>query len=132
MNRWIPTLLFFLFICWAIFLADTGSESAFTGIVKSLPHGDKLGHLILYGVLTSLMVTALKFKSISIVNCSVQLGSVLVLSFAFIEELSQLFLANRTFDIYDLYSDVIGVLLFTFVTLKCHVIFAPREKLTID
>lgn len=128
MKRWIPVLLFFLFICWSITLANSGSGSIFVSIIKHLPYGDKLGHVLLYGVLTALMITALKFRTLSLFNRSVQLGSVLVLSFAFIEEITQLFQANRTFDMYDLYSDIIGVFLFAFVTIKYHLIFKDQEK----
>jgi VanZ family protein len=123
MKRWIPTLLFFLFICWSITLANSGSKSIFIDIIKQVPYGDKLGHVLLYGVLTAFMITALKLKILLLFNWPVQLGSVLVLTFAFIEEATQLFLINRTFDIYDLYSDVVGVFLFTFVTVKYHFIF---------
>lgn len=118
MKRWLPALLFFLFICTVIIMADNNSDSILFDIVRSLPYGDKLGHILLYGALTTLMVIALKFKTISIRKMNVQLGSILVLSFAFIEEITQLFLVNRTFDLNDIVSDVIGVVVFTVITTR--------------
>ena len=118
MKRWLPALLFFLFICSVIIMADNNSDSIFFDIVRSLPYGDKLGHILLYGALTTLMVIALKFKTISIHKKNVQLGSILVLGFAFIEEITQLFLVNRTFDLNDIVSDVIGVVVFTVITTR--------------
>ena len=118
MKRWLPALLFFLFICSVIIMADNNSDSIFFDFVRALPYGDKLGHILLYGALTTLMVIALKFKTISIHKKKVQLGSILVLSFAFIEEITQLFLVNRTFDLNDIVSDVIGVVVFTVITTR--------------
>ena len=118
MKRWLPTLLFFLFICSVIIMADSNSDSFIFDFVRALPYGDKLGHILLYGALTALMVVALKFKTISILKMKVQLGSILVLSFAFIEEITQLFQVNRTFDLNDIVSDVIGVVVFTVITTR--------------
>ena len=118
MKQWLPALLFFLFICSVIIMADNNSDSIFFDFVRALPYGDKLGHILLYGALTTLMVIALKFKTISIRKMNVQLGSILVLSFAFIEEITQLFLVNRTFDLNDIVSDVIGVVVFTVITTR--------------
>lgn len=118
MKRWLPALLFFLFICSVIIMADNNSDSILFDFVRALPYGDKLGHILLYGALTTLMVIALKFKTISIHKKKVQLGSILVLGFAFIEEITQLFLVNRTFDLNDIVSDVIGVVVFTVITTR--------------
>ena len=118
MKRRLPALLFFLFICSVIIMADNNSDSIFFDFVRALPYGDKLGHILLYGALTTLMVIALKFKTISIHKKNVQLGSILVLSFTFIEEITQLFLVNRTFDLNDIVSDVIGVVVFTVITTR--------------
>ena len=41
-------------------------------------------------------------------------GSIIVLTFATLEEFSQYYIPSRTFDIWDLLADFIGVVLFSF------------------
>jgi len=47
--NFLAPLTFLAFICWIIFMADSGQKSVFFELVKSIPYGDKLGHVILYG-----------------------------------------------------------------------------------
>ena len=42
---------FFLFICWIIIQADRGQPMTLTTNIRLIPHGDKLGHFVLYGIL---------------------------------------------------------------------------------
>jgi len=42
-----------------------------------------------------------------------QLGAIIVLSFAIIEEFSQIYITSRTFDLYDILADIVGVILFS-------------------
>ena len=109
---------FFMFICWAIIQANRGAESIFSDIVHLLPYGDKLGHALLFGMLALLMNLALNGRSILVRRWPLQLGSVLVLSFALIEELTQLYFPSRTFDLGDLLADVVGVMAFTLLSLR--------------
>lgn len=104
---------FFVFILYIIYLADTNKSSIFFDFVKSIPYGDKLGHIGLFGLLTFLVSWALKFKAVTFKKVKIYYGAILVFSFAFLEELSQAFYPNRTLDIYDLFADIIGIVLFS-------------------
>ncbi len=108
------TILFFLFIVWIIFSADTGQANIFFDIVNTVPHGDKLGHFFLFGLLTLLLNLVLNFKSFRNWKMT-PLGSILVFVFVTIEELSQAFFPNRTMDINDFIANVLGILVFTFM-----------------
>ncbi|MFT6267653.1 MAG: VanZ family protein [Alphaproteobacteria bacterium] len=110
------TLGFAGFILWIVYLANTGGQSIFFDFIRSFPHGDKLGHLALFGFLTLLANFACGLKTISFRFFRMYLGAVLVLAFALIEELSQFFVVSRTLDAIDLLADVAGILVFSVLT----------------
>lgn len=83
--------------------------------VKAVPYGDKVGHFTLYGGLAYLANSAFGFRFLW--SRSIQIGSVLVLSFAIGEEITQIWLKNRTFDYFDLLFDLIGIVVFTVLSL---------------
>ncbi|WP_019027439.1 VanZ family protein [Colwellia piezophila] len=127
MNQALKTLIpvgavaFFCFILWVIYLANTGQNSVFFQFVASIPYGDKLGHFCLFGLLTLATNLAFKFKSLTIFSIKLYsmklfLGTILVSIFVIIEEFSQYFIANRSFDLMDLSADFVGIVFFTFVT----------------
>ena len=107
---------FFCFILWVIYLANTGQNSVFFQLVAGIPYGDKLGHFCLFGLLTLASNLAFRFKSFSLYSMEVFLGTILVFSFVVIEEFSQYFIPNRSFDLIDLSADFIGIAFFTVVT----------------
>jgi VanZ family protein len=116
--RIMPVLLFFGFILWIIVMADSGTENILFDLIKSVPQGDKLAHLGLYGLLTVLLNVALNFRALTIKTYPLQWGAVLVLTFALLEEMSQYFFPNRTLDMIDVIADVIGIVLFSYASLR--------------
>lgn len=107
--KYVPLGLFFVFICWMIFLADMNQENTLMAAVRKLPSGDKMAHFFLFGLLGLLLNFSLNFKMVLIARQYHLLGSVIVLFFAICEELSQLGFAHRTFDWVDLVFDFLGV-----------------------
>lgn len=110
-------LVFFTFILWIIFLANTASNNILFDVIRSIPNGDKFGHFFLFGMLTFVINLGLKSKTISIGKYNLLLGTVLVCIFVVLEELSQGFIASRTLDYQDLLADAIGICIFTFIYL---------------
>lgn len=108
----------FLCILLAIILADIGSKNFVFKFIKSIPNGDKFFHLLLYGILALSLNFALNFRTIYLFRFNIQLGAIIVLIFAFLEEISQYFIPSRSFDLYDLLADVIGVILFSMIRFK--------------
>ncbi len=106
---WLAFLALASFIGWIIYQADTGEKIYLFLMVESLPLGDKLGHFWLYGALAFLLNLSLKLREYSIHHRKVYCGSLLILLFAAVEELSQYFFATRTLDAGDLVADVIGI-----------------------
>ncbi|MCF7676002.1 MAG: VanZ family protein [Akkermansiaceae bacterium] len=113
MKRHIPTLVFFGFLCWIIYLADAARSSVFFQWAGHLPGGDKLGHFCLFGLLALLLNRSLGYRSLRLGRLRLPLGAVLVMLFAIGEELTQLWFPNRTFDLADLAADLCGVVTFS-------------------
>jgi VanZ family protein len=95
-------------------MADTGQHSIFFTLVKEIPNGDKLGHFILFGLLSLGAIFSTQFKKTPFIHF-VPIGSFIVFSFTLLEEGSQYFLSHRTFDLTDLYADILGIMTFTLV-----------------
>ena len=118
MKKFIPvfSIVFFGFILWVIYLANTGRDSIFFELVRSIPYGDKLGHFCLFGILTLGVNFALKLKTLIFRSYKLYFGSILVLCFAATEELSQYFIPNRTLDSIDFIADISGIAFFSLLT----------------
>lgn len=108
-SRYTPALILFLIICSIIYMADNGVNNIVFRWLLFVPFGDKLGHVFLYGFLCALLQIALQFKTRVLFYFKIQLAAIWVLSFAVVEELSQLLVVNRTFDGWDIAADVLGV-----------------------
>ncbi|MDP2559777.1 VanZ family protein [Psychrobium sp. 1_MG-2023] len=108
--------VFFCCILWAIHIANTGESNILFKLVLSIPHGDKLGHFTLFGVLCLLLNIALNYKVVNVMRVRCYLGSVLVSVFVVAEELSQGLIPTRTLDSKDLLADGLGIAFFSYVT----------------
>ena len=134
MNHILKTLIplgavaFFCFILWVIYLANTGQNSVFFQFVASIPYGDKLGHFCLFGLLTLATNLAFRFKAFQFYSIKLFLGTILVSSFVIIEEFSQYFIPNRSFDLIDLSADFVGIVFFTIVTSYLNKITLRSKK----
>ncbi|MEA1879381.1 MAG: VanZ family protein [Campylobacterota bacterium] len=127
--RWVSPLIFFIFISYIIFLANTADHNFAFKLIGHVPYGDKIAHAILYGMMALLLNYGLGFrkvrltahllksfpKTIDALANAPYTGSIIVLAFATIEELSQYYIPSRTFDMGDLLADFVGVVLFSFI-----------------
>ncbi len=110
--KWL-TILFTLFIVLIIILADTGNLGILA-ILYRIPFADKLGHFILYGILILLINLTLLRSIPSGRRSGIVLLSGLTLALLIgIEELSQQYFSNRTFDLVDLSASYLGVFFFS-------------------
>ena len=115
--KWIA-ILFTTFIILIIVLADTGNLGILYHINR-IPYADKVGHFILYGILTLLIDLAL-FRAQPArgrVQIAVISGLVLALLIG-LEEFSQQYFADRTFSLLDLSASYLGVIVFSWVAAK--------------
>lgn len=109
----IGSALFFAFLLWVIYLANTGADFILFDLIRTIPYGDKIGHFCLFGLLTLGVNTALKFNTLNFIILRIYVGTLLVTIFVVGEELSQYFIPTRTLDAGDLLADAAGILVFT-------------------
>jgi polysaccharide biosynthesis protein VpsQ len=99
-----------------IVLADSGSLTAVIQLIKVVPYYDKYCHFILFGMFSLAANFISGFRVLKVKKLGIYWGSLLVILFALVEEISQAYLPNRTFDLMDLLADGLGVLLFSYVS----------------
>ncbi len=138
-TRWLLPLSFFIFISYIIFLADTADYNFAFRLVGHIPYGDKMCHALLYGIMAFLLNYGLGFRRVLLpqhlqslhkikafssfrfkgaVATAPYMGSIVVLTFAILEECSQYYIPSRTFDLWDLGADFVGVVLFSVWRIK--------------
>lgn len=111
-------ILFALFILLVIVLADMDGLG-FLRFINRIPFGDKIGHFVLYGILTLLVDLAL-FRSLPLLNrrlLTLRVALILALLIG-LEEFSQQYFPNRSFDLVDLAFSYLGVIFFSWVATK--------------
>ena len=100
---------FSLFLLWLIWLADTGHGQFLFHLASRLPAGDKVGHLILFGIPSFLLNLILQARTTRLFGRSVLNGTAVLLALTTLEECSQLFFKSRTFDLWDLAAGALGI-----------------------
>ncbi len=114
--RWLPAVAVFGLLAWVILEADLGKPNFFIQLGASMPYGDKIGHLILFGTLALLLIFATRARQLALGPVRLYLGVVLTLGFALLEEVSQLLFPSRSFELLDILADLLGVTLATILT----------------
>ena len=115
------TVAFVIFIFLVIVLADTGLLPRYVRVIYDFPNGDKVGHFVLFGILNFLLtLTFLRsppHRTSKLVAFSTGLTLALLIA---LEEFSQKYFANRTFDLIDLLASYLGLLLGGWVAVKLN------------
>ena len=101
------------FIASLIYAANTGLEHPGNALVGVLPYGDKLSHMVLWGVLTFLVNLALRWRTLRLFGTPVLVGTAVIAFTVVVEELSQGFISQRTLDGADLLADFFGIAIAT-------------------
>jgi polysaccharide biosynthesis protein VpsQ len=106
--KYISTLLF-IFCIAVIFLADSGDLPRSVRAIYDFPNGDKLGHFILFGLLTFFITRAFlsSFPSKPRSWVTLSIGLILALLIG-LEEFSQKLFSTRSFDLIDLLASYAG------------------------
>lgn len=100
---------FFAFLVLIIYQADTAHYNFAFKMVGKIPFGDKIGHIVLYGIMAFLLNYGFRGKK----WFKIQIGSLIVLVFSVLEEISQAYFPSRSFDWADIMASIVGIVLFT-------------------
>src|SRR5687768_16376058 len=84
-------ILFISFLIGLVLLADSGRGQRLFGLVHEVPGGDKLGHFVLFGILSFLVNLLWRGARVSFLGVSFFKSSVLLMTIVALEEFSQLF-----------------------------------------
>lgn len=102
-------------ILWALFLLlitlTPGNAMPTTGNFN-VPHSDKVVHFVGFGILAFLMSRGFKkqYSKIWLRNHYILCSLVLAISFGIIIEIFQLYIPDRSFDLFDIVANTTGVL----------------------
>lgn len=108
---WIYSFITLLGYLILVMLANLGALPDGISQVYAYPGGDKIGHLIIAALLALSLNLALACRRLSILNLSFLSGSAVISILMTVEETSQLWFSNRTFSLFDLGSDYLGIFL---------------------
>jgi polysaccharide biosynthesis protein VpsQ len=112
--------IFGIFFLYIIISANKGTLPDFISNLYNFPYGDKLGHIILMGLLSFFLNQILYPKSFIFLEKSIFTGSLLVLAIITAEEFSQIFISNRSFDLLDLFCSYAGIFIGDFTVKYYH------------
>jgi polysaccharide biosynthesis protein VpsQ len=121
-SKYLPPIVFLTFIIWMIVQADSDQKNIIIELGRAIPWGDKIGHFSLFGIMALLLNIAIEFKQIKVSVRRFHLGSVIVFSFAVLEEFTQLLFSTRTFDLVDMLFDLLGIGLLSSVAFRRFVV----------
>lgn len=102
-------LTYFAVIALIVYLADQPDSLSVLRWIHSVPGADKICHFLLIGGLAFLANYSLRCRTFKIGTKSFLLASVIVAILVTLEEVSQLFIPSRTFDLLDLLFDYLGI-----------------------
>ena len=120
--KWL-TLAYASTLMLLVAVADRGALAV--SYLSMLPAADKIGHFLLMGFLSYLTNTALGGQRLCWKPLSVLKGSALVGVFVTAEELSQLWMTHRSFELADLAADAAGIWIFGRISLAVNAQSAP-------
>ena len=118
--KYFPLVLFLLFAGWIIIEANLGYENALVSFIRHIDHADKVAHFLLFGSFAFLLNTALSFRTHKIGNWDVLVGSLLAFIVAAAEEFSQIIIPYRVFNWWDMLSNTLGIIVFSYLSILFH------------
>jgi len=110
----IIALAYLGFIAILLIVSDIGYLNKSRGwLAENVFYYDKAGHFILIGLLAFVVNVLLMKRNAKSFNPTLLIGSYLTFAFATIEEFSQIFIESRSFNVYDLIANYLGIAFFS-------------------
>ena len=106
------TIAFVVFLIGVVIVANLGLGPVAFQFLRYIPGGDKTGHFVLMGLLSLLVNLSFGAKRVTVAGLPLLKGSLIVIAVVTVEEVSQLLLKYRGFDLLDLAMDYLGIVAF--------------------
>ncbi len=128
--RWL-TLGFVIFLALVFVWADSGALPAPLVSLYAFPEGDKVGHFVLYGLLSFLLALSFPGRAVRAGRIAIPASLIAVLTLAVAEELSQAFFSTRSASPLDMAAGWLGALVMGYAA---HLVIArwPVKSVTRD
>ena len=111
-TRWVFTAAWLLFVSAVVFCADRHWLTPVYRVITAYPGSDKAGHFVLIGGMAFLLNLSLGLRAVRFGGWAWLLGGVIVGVACTIEEISQIWIPARSFDLLDLAGDYAGIVCF--------------------
>ena len=123
-----------IFIFWIYFgILMSISISAYLKIIpveiSQFPYYDTILHFLLLGTAAYLSHLALNKRKIKILNIYLPVAPLIVSFFCVVDEIIQLFVPVRSFDLVELAADLCGVVLFTWLAERQNLNNSEKKQL---
>ncbi|HSP41813.1 MAG TPA: VanZ family protein [Luteolibacter sp.] len=100
---------FILFLLALVVVANRGDGNDWWPFLSSIPYGDKVGHVGLFGTLSLLCNLAFPNRHPSRLPSWITKTTLILLIIVSLEEISQAFLPTRSLDLFDWLADLLGI-----------------------
>lgn len=107
------TVLFAIFLVFVVITANLGVVGDLFGWLVDYPHGDKVGHFALYGILALIVALGFSISRARLGFWHPLKSTLLIAAIAILEEISQFFFIYRSPDLIDLLAGLAGIFLFS-------------------
>ncbi|MCI5167553.1 MAG: trypsin [Candidatus Electrothrix sp. GM3_4] len=103
-------IFFLVFFLYVIYSANQGTLPFFIRRLYMFPGGDKVGHFVLLGIASFFANQVLYPRHFLVFGKVFFVGTLIVLVAITAEEISQIFISTRTFDLIDLSFSYLGII----------------------
>lgn len=112
-RKWlvVASVAYAALIAGIVATANIGGTHAMFGAIGAFPYGDKLAHFVLVGVLALLVDLGWR-RDLRLGRVRLAWAAVAIAAVALVEELTQIALPTRTFDVGDLSANWLGIVTF--------------------
>lgn len=122
---------FILLLAMAIMAMYMNYDSGILQLLHSVPFGDKIAHFFVIGLLAFFANILLDQRKTEFFIKPVLLGSVLVFTFASLDEVAQMFFTHRNCEFLDFVSNYAGIYVFSKIGAQIPETIIPRRKVAL-
>ena len=102
-------VLYCIFIVAVLLVADLGLMPNISALLQGYSGLDKVGHFILVGILAWLLNSAFRLGQLKLGRLRIFVGTIVVVTVVTLEEVAQLWIHTRRFELIDLLAGYLGI-----------------------